>query len=259
MSKEISLLESEVGEKLLFADGRGIGISSSGQKFYHSSLALLSEYKRFIQSVRTDEVSALELRIGTFEVFSTYFFASFIRAEPETNFQILEKIPGQLENAIISGELDYGVTYLPSPNSALNFEEIGSFRMGIFGKKAWSKRSFEQWPFAIPVTNIQISSADVNSLDLWPPAAPRRHVKHRLELLETGLQVAADGLAVVHCPDFVVKLHNQRVRSELHLDELTLPRGYGAQKAVKVYLVSRKESASKALGGKLARFMRLLK
>jgi hypothetical protein len=96
-------------------------------------------------------------------------------------------------------------------------------------------------------------------MDMWPKSAPLRKVKYHFELLETALQTSRNGLSVLHCPDFIVKLYNQYSEAQFRLVALSKPAKYKLGKPVKVYLVSRKNTEIKFIEGKLAKFMRSLK
>lgn len=257
MSKAISVLESELGHKLIHADGRGIGITEKGLDIYRSSLSLLDENRRFYERLQTPGQDRKQLRIGSFEVFSSYFISSFLKIEKDFDVLLLEKSPGEIESAILAGTVDVGITYVPSPHSSIEYVEIGSFTMGIFGQKKWDDQPFEEWPFAIPTTELQIYSSDIQSLDMWPKSAPRRLIKYRFELLETALQTARDGLSVLHCPAFIVKLQNAVVKSTHQLAPLKAPPGYKTIKT-KAYLAARKGYDVKPLEGKFAKLMRSL-
>lgn len=259
MSKAISVLEYELGHKLTHADGRGIGITPKGLEIYKASVPLLEEYRNFHQRIKSEASSTHQLRLATFEVFSSHFIAAFLRAEKAYEFLLLEMSPGKIEESILDGTVDFGLTYLPAPDSQLEYVEIGSFEMGIFGKDSWAMEPFLEWPFAIPTTELKIHSSEIDSLDMWPRHAPKRTVKQRFELLETALQTSAQGSSVIYCPDFIVKLHNERVKANFHLSSLPHPTGYKKPKPLKVYLVGKRGNINIELERKLAKFMRSLK
>lgn len=259
MSKAISVLEDELGFKLIHPEGRGIGITPKGLKIYKNSTSLLEEHRRFYQRLKEVDGPSDQVRIATFEVFSSHFMASFLASEKQYDFLLLEMIPGKIEEAILENTVDFGITYLPNPDPALEYVEIGSFEMAIFGKKSWEAVPFAEWPFAIPIAELKIHSSEFDSLDMWPRSAPRRNVKHRLELLETALQTSALGLSVLHCPDFIVRLHNEKVKQSLQLVPLPFPSGYKKAKPIKIFLVSHKGSIGVDLERKFAKFLRSLK
>lgn len=259
MSKAISVLEHELNCKLIHAEGRGIGITEKGLEVYRLSSSLLDEHYRFHQRLKEGEEASVKIRMATFEVFSSYFMSSFLTVEKEFDAQLLEMGPGIMEQAILAGSADVGITYLPSPDVALEYIEIGSFKMHIFGKKKWEETPFSDWPFAVPTTELRLHSSEVDSLDMWPQKAPTRNIKYKFELLETALQTSRLGISVLHCPDFIVNLQNQQVKQSMQLSPLPLPIGYKVARPVKVYLVFRKGAVIHGLEGKFAKFMRSLK
>lgn len=260
MSKAITTLEQELDCKLIFADGRGIGITSIGMEIYRKAIPVLEEYRKFNQGFNSKIINQNieSLRIATFEIFSSYFMSSFLLQETNYAVTLLEMTPGKIEQSILSGVVDIGLTYIPSPDPKLEHRVIGSFQMGIFGKKDWATKDFNLWPFAIPVTELKILTSEIDTLDMWPKTAPRRNIKYKFELLETALQTSSLGLSVLHCPDFIINLHNEKVKSAFQLVDLTTPKGYKPHSQVKIYLVGKKGSEYLKLEGKFAKFIRLM-
>ena len=78
-------------------------------------------------------------------------------------------------------------------------------------------------------------------------------------MLETALQTSRDGLSVLHCPQFIIHLQNDQVKSALQLLSLKPPPRYKTPAASKAYLVGRKGAIPVELERKLARFMRSIK
>jgi DNA-binding transcriptional LysR family regulator len=257
MSRAIKTLEEEIGGALIYQEGRGIGITPRGLEVYRLATPLLEEHHRFHQNLKVEKKSP-RLRIATFEVFSSYFISAFLDEEKESEILLLEMPPGKIEQSILSGTVDFGLTYIPAPDPALEYREIGSFKMGIFGRKKWEALPFSEWLFAIPTTELRIHSSDTDALDMWPKGAPKRNVKYSFELLETALQTSRKGLSVLHCPEFIVNLHNRQVKAPFQLDILPTPLGYKLQRPTKVYLVARKGTHVQRLEGKFARLMRSL-
>lgn len=259
LSKAISTLEGELGVKLLRPEGRGIDITPEGLEVYASSGRLLEEFRRFRAGIIQRSTSpAKVLKIGTYEIFSTYFLSSAAKELfGDYELTILELTPGQIEQALLAGTIDVGLTHLPQPTQALDAVELGRFRMKIFGRPHWRKEEFLSWPFAVPTTPISINSQDFENLDLWPGNSERQ-IKFRFELLETALQTARLGISVLHCPEFIVKLQNRMVREEFQLVELPYPKKMTKVIQTKMFLVGKKGNPL-VVGAekKLAKFVRL--
>ena len=68
-----------------------------------------------------------------------------------------------------------------------------------------------------------------------------RCVRYQVEQLETALNLAARGLAVLLCPPLVIRRYNELVREQFQLEQLAYPKG---MKPVKmgIYLVKRRST-----------------
>ncbi|WP_374075842.1 LysR family transcriptional regulator [Bdellovibrio bacteriovorus] len=255
LSKAIKTLEDEIGFPLLQASGRRIEITPRGLDFYYNSKKLLEEYDQLKGRI-SEEPPAIspKIRLGTFEVFSTYLFADVLAKEfPEERFRLQELTPGHIEDAIIKNQIDYGLTYLPLPQEGLDFIKLGSFEMKIFGKKKFFKTEFSELPFAIPTTPVQSPATPFQSLDGWPQEKFPRFVKYEFEMLETALLTTQKGASVLYCPDFVVRLHNEQ--SSGQLEEIPSPGGFKKDRRF-IYLIKRKNEPENAFTKKVARYIR---
>ena len=108
-------------------------------------------------------------RIGTFEVFSTYFLGKALKSYAmDFQFELRELIPGELEQALKENLVDLGLTYLPIPTAGIEHLKVGQVHMKIFGHKTYEKLPFEKLPFAIPISPVSGSPTKVQGLDGWP-------------------------------------------------------------------------------------------
>lgn len=262
LSKAISTLEKELSLKLIRPEGRGIDITKEGYEVYKKSQKLLEEYQVFFHSIANESAkpSNKQLKMASFEVFSSYFISNFLKIElPSLHLSLIELTPGKIEEFVLNETVDFGLTYLPMPNPKLNFIEVGHFEMAIWGLSKWKKQDFSDWPFAVPTTSLFLHTSSYNSLDLWPNGVSR-NVKYGFELLETALQTSQQGLSVIHCPGFIVSLSNKYLQSKYKLEKLPFPKNIKKSKPSKVYLVTRKDQSFEInLEGKLAKFFRSLK
>lgn len=259
LSRAIKILEDEVGFKLVMPVGRGIEITDRGMTLYKKSRRLLEEYNAFVASAKDQESErAKTIKLGSMEVFTTYFLSQFIQKyAPEQKMHVRYLTPGRMEEALKQREIDIGLTYIRLADMELNYLKVGKFRMQIFGLKSMMAKKLAELPFAIPINGINTASISLRGLDGWPDDAFPRQVKYEFELLETALQTAATGHAVVFCPDFVVKLHNQFVQNQFKLVALPLPTGFRS-KELSVYVVTRKNEEENDIIRKLARASREL-
>ncbi|MBI4041701.1 MAG: LysR family transcriptional regulator, partial [Deltaproteobacteria bacterium] len=200
LSKSIKTLEYEIRKTLIQPSGRGILITDDGIEFYRKSKGLLSEYHFLFDTSPKRSSIIPTLKIGSFEIFTSYFLTKLIEKEfPEEKLRAQELIPGKIEEALELREVDIGITYIPYPRESVEHVEVGTFISKIFGPKNLKDVPFEKLPFAIPVTPVNSSASQFQSLDGWPNFV-YRSVKYEFELLESAIQVSRNGFAVLYCP-----------------------------------------------------------
>ncbi len=192
------------------------------------------------------------------EIFTTYFLSRLVENESiDQKLRVLYLTPGKMEEALKSREIDIGITYIRLPEEEVKYLKAGEFRMRIFGHKSMNAKKFEDLPFAIPIDVVDTPTISLRSLDGWPNDQFPRQIKYELELLETALQFARLGKAVVFCPDFVVDLHNEYLPNHFHLHEVVPPPGF-KEKKLSIYLAHRKNEEESEFIRKIAKTVRAL-
>ncbi len=200
LSKAIKTLEVELGQKLIVPSGRGIVITDYGHQLVAHCDPLLERLSQ-ISSLNQNQKMERDLKIATFEVFSTYFLTPVIRKHfSAQKMTVLERVPGEIEDDLQARRADIGITYLPIPHPELDTLEVTSIEMGIFGHKNFSKSSFEDWPFIVPVTPVSGTPSKARGLDGFSDDIITRNIRHKTSLLETALQWASVGMGVVLFP-----------------------------------------------------------
>jgi DNA-binding transcriptional LysR family regulator len=259
LSKAIKVLEHEAGFKLVVPSGRGIEITDRGMRLYRQSQSLLQEFNAFRKALNSEsDVESKALRLGSMEVFTTYFLSKLVEREAiGQNLRVHYLTPGRIEESLKLREIDVGLTYIRLAEEQLDYIKIGEFRMRIFGQRAMNGKALPDLPFAVPITGVETPTVSIRALDGWPSEEFPRWVKYELELLETALQFARLGRAVVYCPDFVVKFHNETVPRPLHLHEIAPPPTFKS-KRLPIYVVRRKNEEETPFIRKLARLTRSL-
>ena len=227
LSRGIALLEDDFGVPLFNRVGRGIELSADGRRLYALSGKIIHDVEQLRSTMRVGKNPQTLLSIGSFEVFTTYCFGALVHSTlGEMNIRLLELTPGAIEQALLEDRIDVGITYAPAPHPDLDFLKIGTFDMGIFARKdLLPGKSGSELPFAVPVTALHGNVVGFKSLDGWPEDQFPRQNTYQCELLESSLELARQGKAALHCPKFIVRLHNAKVRSEFCLSERSLPKG----------------------------------
>ena len=225
LSKSLRTLEEELQTPLTVRDGRGIRISTNGQKLLKQMSICLDAEDSLRAAAKGLTVSKqnTSVRIGTFEVFSTYLAPTLANLLGTTrNLELQELIPGQLESALSEGRIDYGITYLPIPTRGIEHIEINQIAMGIFASpvSGLQKLPLEEIPFVVPISKVAGAPTRVQGLDGWPDDRVPRKVRYQVTLMETALSLVRQGLAAAYLPRFIVGLHNDCASARYHLEEI---------------------------------------
>lgn len=259
LSKAIKLLELEIGEQLTITEGRGLKITNKGKEV----AALVSQSVEHLltlnEQLKTKRSSHKNIRIGTFEVFSTYFTGELYRDHLKgMEATLYELIPGEIEEKLHEGLIDIGITYLPIPHQNIDHIKICDVEMKVYGiPHAFDGKTFEELPFVVPVRPLQSAPTKARGLDGWPDDRIYRNIFYKVTLMESALELCRQGLAVAYLPDFIVKLHNLRVKKEFQLktikDDLT-----SKERKQAVYLVKRKHEAEDNIDKKISKAIRMI-
>lgn len=257
LSKSIKSLEEELGVKLFLPHGRNITPTKEAKKIYNDCKTLLDQYESFMAGVKAEAQPIKTFRIGSWEVFTTYIISRFCRDEIDPSsvkLEVLERPPGVLEESVLNGEVDIGITYAPVAHPDLDFLKVTRFKFKTFATSSFAALNTKDIPFAVPISKVGNSIVSVKELDHWPKEI-ERNIKYRFELLETALETSRLGLSALHCPDFIVKLQNESLKKQFQLFPLELKQN-AKQSYVDVYVIKRKETQEGALVKKLTKTLR---
>lgn len=256
LSKALRLLEHEVGAKLTESEGRGLRLTKAGHLLKKETGPLLEQWLNLPTRLRSQE-SIAPTKIGSFEVFTTYFLSRLTQSIQLESLQLHEYGPGRLEQAILDGTIDIGITYAPIPKAGIDFIEVCKIRMGAFGIKKFKNVSLPDLPFVIPLQPTEGTPSKVIGLDGWPDNKFQRNVKYKVTLMESALQLCRLGLGIAYLPAFVVELHNESVIPDQRLLELQVPISH-KDRLQSVFMIHRKHEAESPLLRQLAKCLRTL-
>ena len=258
LSKALRLLESEVGASLLEADGRGLRLTETGMALKRETAPLLGQWLAIPERIK-GLASEVPTRLGSFEVFTTYFLGPLMSFVDLKSLEIHELAPGRLEDALAEGRIDVGITYAPIPKAGVDFVEATKIKMGVFGAaKLLKSAPFEELPFVAPLSPSDGLPSKVAGLDGWPDHKIRRHVRFRVTMMESALELCRKGHCVAYLPEFVAHLHNENVRAEYRLLEHESPIPL-KERSQSVYLVRRQGNAESKLQRQIAKCLRSLR
>jgi DNA-binding transcriptional LysR family regulator len=133
LSKAMRVLEEELEVELWTRDGRRSILTDSGKTLLRQAPILIADLKALKDTLQTGAARSSVVRIGTFEVFSTYFLSFLDKVKwNDVELELHELLPGEVERHIVSGALDIGITYMPVPDAQLDFLKVCSIEMGVY-------------------------------------------------------------------------------------------------------------------------------
>lgn len=259
LSKAMRVLEGELDAKLWVRDGRRSILTDSGKALLRKAPKLIEDLRALRESLQENVTEIRPVKIGTFEVFSTYFltFLDTLKWD-QHSLELHELLPGEVERYVAEGALDVGITYMPIPDSRLDFLKVARIEMGVFTLQGAFKGVPQmELPFVVPVMPLQGVPTKVRGLDGWPDDAYQRKILHRVTLLESALELCRQGRAAGFFPIFTVREHNKRVSTEYRLERRKSP--YASRVCTAdVYIVKRKSSEESDTIKQLAKAIRLI-
>ena len=257
LSKAMKVLEDEMGVELWMRDGRRSVLTDEGK-------ILLREAPKIIDGLRDIKMQLLNhkkilrpIKIGTFEVFSTYFpqFLENVKWKDQS-IELHELLPGEIERYLSEGEIDVGISYMPIPDSQLDFLKVTSVEMGVYVKKgAFKGVQQPDIPFVVPVTPLQGVPTKVKGLDGWPDHGYERTVNFKVTLMESALELCRQGRVAGYFPGFIVREHNKRIKEDLHLVRKYFPNAESSC-FTDVFIIKRKSTQEDKRIKQLARAIR---
>jgi DNA-binding transcriptional LysR family regulator len=255
LSKSMQNLRHEVGFELIATDGRRLLITDEGKNFYFQCKKIVNDIESLKRSI-SGPAPRESIRIASFEPFTVYFISEMIAKHfDRESFLVLERIPGQMEQALLTREADFGITYAPIPHPELEFLKICTVQKRIFAKKgAFEGWEFSKIPFAAPTTPVPQSPSGVTNFDGWPSKISRNLV-YELEMLEATLELCRKGLVAVFTYDYIVRLQNEKLKPEFKLQALPFPTGMSELQR-HVYIIKRRTDPESLALKKLARALR---
>jgi LysR family transcriptional regulator, nitrogen assimilation regulatory protein len=118
LSRQVSELEVELGQKLFYRTGRGVILNDAGKRFYSHSRGILEQ----VSYAKQDLVQHGETPVGRVvlglpfsisRIFSTRFVQSFLRSFPRAKLSIVEASSEHIIEWLAIGRMDIGLVFNP--------------------------------------------------------------------------------------------------------------------------------------------------
>jgi LysR family transcriptional regulator, cyn operon transcriptional activator len=140
LSQQIQALEHEVNARLVDRSTRNIRLTAAG--------ALLSQYARRILEEADEAQIALndledlkrgELKVGVVQTVNAYLIPhiveKFIAAYPAIKLRIEELSADQIENKLVNGEIQLGISFTPENSPELDFDPLFEEALVVVAKR----------------------------------------------------------------------------------------------------------------------------
>lgn len=130
LSRQVRLLEEELGTPLLWRDGRGVRPTESGLHLLEPARNIIEQIDQLTQEILTSKATPSGvLSVGMTPSMNMLIAAPLIRRFnqrfPQVHLSILELLSGHLEEWLVSDRVDIGIVYHPHRARTLITEKIG--------------------------------------------------------------------------------------------------------------------------------------
>jgi LysR family nitrogen assimilation transcriptional regulator len=129
LSRQVALLEEEMGQRLLERTGRGVVLTEAGRAMLaHAKVMLNAAARAKFQIREMDATPRGKVVVGLPHRLAVVMCAPLIerfRARcPEAMITVVEGLSLSLRDGLISGRIDVGLLYDPAPTPLLKFESL---------------------------------------------------------------------------------------------------------------------------------------
>jgi LysR family nitrogen assimilation transcriptional regulator len=145
LSRQIRLLEEDLGVVLLVRHRRGVKATREGQTFLQSAERLLRVAHHLREEMSSRSVEPVgQIRLGflpsTGALFIGRLVADFMRQHPKVTFLLREALTAELSRALLADELDLAVMSYDAKHPDL-------YRRPLYEEDVWLAGAPSSWPF----------------------------------------------------------------------------------------------------------------
>lgn len=214
VSRQIALLEEELGQRLLERTGRGVTPTPAGHALLAHARVMLNAARQAVSDLKemhTEPVGRVVVGLPNRVAMglSVPLIREFRQRYPNALLSVVEGLSLSLRDAMIAGRIDLGLLFDPAPTPLLAYEPLMRERMVLVAPKAYrlpaqiSLAALAHFPLVLPGSHNPIRRL-VDAVLL-----PRRitlNVVAEVGAVHTALTVVEEGLACSVLPDSALHL-----------------------------------------------------
>lgn len=250
VSRQIALLEEELGQRLLERTGRGVSATDAGHALMAHARVMLNAAKQALSDLKDMHAEP----VGRVVVGLPHHVAmglavplirQFRQRFPHALLSVVEGLSLSLREGLVAGRIDLGLLFDPAPTPLLAYEDLTRERMVLVAPKGFrldkqvGLAALAEFPMVLPGSHSPIRSL-VDAVLL-----PRRinlNVVAEVGAVHTALSVVEDGLACSILPESAMALSRRPAR--IH----SAPIGPPAMRNLLVMAMPRARPASRLIG-----------
>lgn len=214
VSRQVALLEEELGQRLLERTGRGVTATDAGQTLLAHARVMLNAAQQALSDLKEMHAEPVgRIVVGLPNRVALGLGVPLIRAFrqrfPNALLSVVEGLSLSLREGMIAGRIDLGLLFDPAPTPLLSYETLMRERMMLVTPKGYklpaqvSLAMLSEFPLVLPGSHNPIRSL-VDAVLL-----PRRivlNVVAEVGAVHTALAVVEEGLACSILPDSALGL-----------------------------------------------------
>lgn len=218
VSRQIALLEEELGQRLLERTGRGVATTRAGETLLSHARVMLNSASQALSDLKEmhaepvgSVVVGLPNRVAT--SLAVPLIREFRRRLPHALLSVVEGLSLSLRDGMIAGRIDLGLMFDPAPTPLLSYEPLMRESMVLVAPRGYqlpqrvSLAALADFPLVLPGTHNPIRSL-VDAVLL--PRKIQLNVVAEVGAVHTALSVVEQGLACSILPDSALHLNGAR-------------------------------------------------
>lgn len=218
LSKAMTVLQDELGFKILSPKGRGLELTERGKNLYEQSRKVLE----MVSSLKGQTAMPESLlRIGFPEVLALAVSES-VTQELTDGLTIEDLDSGEIEARVLDRRNDFAFTFVPFPHKELDHLKIATVTLSSFCRVGhFQGQDPEKIPYVIPASELKDNPLSIRIRDGWNSNLSR-HTPYRANSLSIALKMVQSGACAIYTPAFLIAYLNESEPKIRHLAELDL-------------------------------------